>query len=110
MEAFRAPILAKGVRHFYKYQPEFYGGKAGYHKTKSADLLTSTEPSMCGIACATVGFMVYLEMLRIVRKLSAAGQSMESSEYGFTLSVFEHFAKFTLYKQPKLIRRLAKRG
>jgi len=54
--------------------------------------------------------MVYLEMLLIVRKLSAAGQSMESSEYGLALSVFEHFAKFTLYQQPKPIRRLAKRG
>ena len=62
MEAFGSPILAQAIMPPLRINSGFTPKKAGFHKTKSANLPTSTEPIMCDIPCAMAGLMVYLAM------------------------------------------------
>ena len=55
-------MLAQAIMPPLRINSGFTPKKAGFHKTKSANLPTSTEPIMCDIPCATAGLMVYLAM------------------------------------------------
>src|SRR4028118_2144941 len=44
---------------------------AGFHKTRSANFPTSTEPTKCEMPCVIAGLMEYLAMYRLMRVLSA---------------------------------------
>mmetsp|Transcript_9890 Transcript_9890/g.20638 ORF Transcript_9890/g.20638 Transcript_9890/m.20638 type:complete len:285 (-) Transcript_9890:2274-3128(-) len=79
MEALGSPIWAQAMVPPLITISGLAPNSAGFHSTRSASLPTSTEPMMWETPCAMAGLMVYLEMYRLMRALSAPASSSPSA-------------------------------